>query len=77
MKYFSQTSGYRLVHFCLLLPQKKKKKEKMPQKKRCLVLFFKWEVHLKKVYLHITWISSGITAMFRTQLLNKYILRCK
>jgi len=45
-------------------------------KKKSKLYFFLSEKY-KKMYLHIMWISSGINAMFRTQLLNKYILRCK
>lgn len=57
MKYLSQASGYRMVHLCLFPnPSINLKKVNCP--------FF---VSGKKtVYLQIMWITSGITAMFRT-----------
>lgn len=73
MKYLSQASCYRMVPYLFPKPSvdqlKKKKKVGLP--------FFSELDLQKKVYLHSMWVSSGITAMFRTQLLNKYILRCK
>ena len=73
MKYLSQASGYRMVHLCLFPNPSRNKKKKKGESS----FFFLSGKNKKKVYLHIIWISSGITAMFRTRLLNKYILRCK
>lgn len=63
MKYLSQASCYRMVPYLFPKPS--------------VDQFFSELDLQKKVYLHSMWVSSGITAMFRTQLLNKYILRCK